>query len=65
MIYVIPEIYEGLVSTPDGNKYFRADTDYTDYIREKCGYEVSRYVESLNESLEIVNNFEEHITETF
>lgn len=37
----------GLLSTPDGDKYFNEDRDYIEYIREKCGYEVSEYIRSV------------------
>lgn len=38
-----------LLATPDGNKYFNNHRDYVDYIREKCGYEVSEYVRELDD----------------
>lgn len=37
----------GLLSTPDGDKYFNEDRDYIEYIREKCGYEVSEYIRNI------------------
>ena len=39
----------GLFSTPDGNKYIHEDRELIDYIREKCGYEVSECVEEIFE----------------
>lgn len=39
----------GLFSTPDGNKYIKEDRELIDYIREKCGYEVSDCVEEIFE----------------
>ena len=39
----------GLFSTPDGNKYIKEDRELIDYIREKCGYEVSECVEEIFE----------------
>lgn len=39
------QLNTGLLSTPDGNKYFYEPRDYIEYIREKCGYSVADYVE--------------------
>lgn len=39
-----------LLTTPDGYNYFNTNKDYADYIREKCGDDVAKYVEdNLNE----------------
>lgn len=41
----VEDMYKsGLLSTPDGNKYFRSDNDFADYIEEKCGSEVAAYI---------------------
>ena len=49
-------MFMGLLSTPDGNKYFHENKDYLDYIEKKCGYEVYRYVSSIFEVVESLDN---------